>query len=170
MSKLYAELTNLYDQDCISMDSGQPIIDWLNNHKTDIENIEKFYIDNFAMLKQKLKEKEQTILELQEQSIRDDQVQVIENNRINEQMKTVYIFDQAFLRGLIEPFKGKKTDSIESLLVRQDKFVYTVYASLSSAVSSADTKQSSPAIFAVLISVLTILCIFIVGKRNDRYF
>ena len=94
----------------------------------------------------------------------------IENNRINEQMKTVYIFDQAFLRGLIEPFKGKKTDSIESLLVRQDKFVYTVYASLSSAVSSADTKQSSPAIFAVLISVLTILCIFIVGKRNDRYF
>lgn len=94
----------------------------------------------------------------------------IENNRINEQMKTVYIFDQAFLRGLIEPFKGKKTDSIESLLVRQDKFVYTVYASLSTAVSSADTKQSSPAIFAVLISVLTILCIFIVGKRNDRYF
>ena len=85
---LYDDITNLFDKDFLPIEKGEPIFIWLNKHKSDIENIEKFYIDNFAMLKQKLKEKEQTILELQEQSIRDDQVQVIENNRIKNQLDT----------------------------------------------------------------------------------
>ncbi len=55
---LYDEITNLFDQDCLPIEKGKPILNWINKHKAEIEDIEKSYIDDLEKLKQELKEKE----------------------------------------------------------------------------------------------------------------
>ena len=55
---LYDEITNLFDQDCLPIEKGKPIIKWINKHKEEIEDIEKSYIDDLENIKQELKEKE----------------------------------------------------------------------------------------------------------------
>lgn len=56
LNKLFAEITNLYDQDFLPYnDESLAILHWINRHKEDIENIENDYIEQIHDLKEQLK-------------------------------------------------------------------------------------------------------------------
>lgn len=77
MSNLFAELTNLFDQDFMSIEEGKPILDWLNKHKEDINDIERSCLNDFNQLKQQLEEKD-NLIEFGREEIRK------RNKRIDE--------------------------------------------------------------------------------------
>lgn len=104
----------------------------------------------------------------------DDTVSIPAFERVGntavETLRTMYVFDERFLASVIEPLTEKTAISIERLLAMQEQFVYTVYAPLDTAVAEINSDHAAFVVFAALISASTVLCMFIIGKYNDRYF
>lgn len=54
MNSLYSKLTNLFDQDFMSLEDGKPIFDWLYRHQEDINNIEIDYLNDILNVLKKV--------------------------------------------------------------------------------------------------------------------
>lgn len=114
MSNLFAEITNLFDQDCLDFNSeSEAILNWINRHKSAIEKIDidinNDYQTAIAELEEKLKQVEEEKARIK---------YLCENNSnysLDEMVRKVEFRDKMIERG------GKIIDNLEHQLVELPK-------------------------------------------------